>query len=305
MRADFGRLDAGQSALVLQLADRELALQDFQRRIEGGRDAAAMLSVAYDLLAFRGEDRTPLAENILAARSRRPAAPALDYPTGVSPEYGHKSARVSAGGGRRNGDGFVELSIRPGFHDLADRPDGFIDGTGINVLDTRLRWFGDSDTLRLEQLRFFNVVSLSPVLRWTTPLSWQLDIALDRTYLDATQSALALVTRGGAGFSARRRSLDAWTMLMLEAGYARQYDRDYSLLTGLQLGAGYRFSGGQLMLTLESDAALAGFDRDRDSAALVLQFNLGADSAIRLGYKKNRYDLFDDTDWYGRLQWYF
>jgi hypothetical protein len=209
------------------------------------------------------------------------------------------------GGGRRDGDGFVELSIRPGFHDLADRPDGFVDGAEINVLDTRLRWFGDSDTLRLEQLRFFNVVSLSPVQRWTTPLSWQFDIELDRTFLDQTQSTLALVTRGGVGFSVRRRSLDGYAMLMLEAAYSNRFEQDYTLLAGLQLGAGYDFGGGRLRLFVEPDAAVAGFDRDRDTLGAELQIDLGADTALRLSYRRNRYDAFDDTDWSGRVQWYF
>jgi len=305
LREGFDRLDARQAALVLQLADGEVALPEFRRRAGDGPDAASMLSLAYSLLAFRGEDGTPQAERILAARSRLPDAPAADYAGGPGPEQGHKSARVTAGGGRRGGEGFVELSIRPGFHDLADRPDGFVDGAGINVLDTRLRWYGGSDTLRLEQLRLFNAVSLSPVQRWTTPLSWQLDILLDRTYLDPTQSTLALVTRGGAGFSVRRRSLDAYAMLNLEAGLSGRFERDYTLLAGLQLGAGFDFGAGRLRLYVEPAAAIAGFERDRDSYVGELQLDLGADSALRLGYRKNRYDGFDDTDWSARLQWYF
>jgi hypothetical protein len=302
LRVDFNRLDAEQGAQVLQLADGELALPEFQRRIDNDQDAVKLLSLAYDLLAFRGEDATPLANEILAARSRLPAAPAPDYPAGVSPEQGHKSARVSMGGGRRDGEGFVELSIRPGFHDLTDSPDGFIDGAEINVLDTRLRWFGASDTLRLEQLRFFSAVSLSPVQRWTTPLSWQLEIALDRTYLDRTQSTLALVTRGGAGIAVRRRSLDVYAMAMLEAGLSDRFERDYTLLAGLQLGAGYDFGGGRLRLFAESDNAVAGFDRDRDSFGGEIQIDLGANAALRFSYRSNRYEMFDDTDWSLRLQ---
>ena len=212
---------------------------------------------------------------------------------------------MTAGGGRRDGDGFIELSIRPGFHDLADRPDGFVDGAEINVLDTRLRWFGDSDTLRLEQLRFFNVVSLSPVQRWTMPLSWQFDIELDRTFLDEMQSTLALVTRGGVGFSLRRQALDGYAMLMLEAAYSDRFERDYTLLAGLQLGAGYDFVGGRLRLFVEPDTAVAGFDRDRDALGAELQIDLGVDTALRLSSRRKRYDTFDDTDWSGRVQWYF
>jgi hypothetical protein len=36
-----------------------------------------------------------------------------------------------------------------------------------------------------------------------------------------------------------------------------------------------------------------------------LQIDLGADTALRLSYRRNRYDAFDDTDWSGRVQWYF
>jgi hypothetical protein len=289
-------------------ADRVLQLADGSqqgRALAQDTADAAVLETAYDLLDFRGEQNSATAKALLEVRSRvAESAPSLSF-VYEAPETGHASARTDAGVGRSNGSDYIALGIRPGFHDLVDDARGYIPGAEINVLQMHLRYFTDDDSLQLERLRFIDVVSLSPVLSWYTPLSWLMDFKLERTYLDADSTAVPLVLRGGAGFSTDAGVLKLYGLMIGDAEYSQRFNDDYTLLAGLQLGLLADMGFGQLHATVESDATVAGMDRDRESVDAQLQINLATNLAVRFGYRFQRYETFDVRDAYGRMQWYF
>ena len=113
------------------------------------------------------------------------------------------------------------------------------------------------------------------------------------------------MTRGGGGYSARWADTTVFAMALLEANISDDYEDDYSLLAGAQLGASVLLGFGQALFLVESDEPVSGFELDRDSVSAELQYNLATNTALRLGYKKIRYDDFDDEDWFVRLQQYF
>jgi hypothetical protein len=67
---------------------------------------------------------------ILTARSllRIPSEDLVIRPFATQPELGHKTSRVSVGGGWRNNDTFEEVSVRTGYHDLLDPEPGYTPG---------------------------------------------------------------------------------------------------------------------------------------------------------------------------------
>lgn len=305
LQAGFMQQQSADGSWVLKLADDELSVAEFEQQVTNESQRVENYELAYTLLQFRNQAGTLVAENILRARSRLSKAVISDIDEPAPPEIGHKSARFALGGGGQNGASYMDIALRPAFHDLVDAALGYVEGSEINVLDTRLRWFPDENKVRLESLKFFNIMSLTPVRDWYTTPSWQLDIRLERTRLDEKISDLAFVTRGGGGYSARWAGTTVFAMVLLETNISGDYEDGYSLLMGAQLGVSILLGFGQALLLVESDEPVAGFELNRDSVSIELQYNLATNTALRLGYKKIRYDNFDDEDWFVRLQQYF
>ena len=303
---------------VIQLAEGELtAINVFDQMISLEKKIE-LLEQAYSLLQFRGQADTEQAGMILLARSRLSAGEGATLPPSLNqpepPESGHASARFAYGAGQRtvlqNDKSFVDFKIRMAFHDLLDSPLGYAQGSAINVMDAHLRWLPDEDALQLESLRLFNVVSLNPVSDWTAPLSWQLDVRLQRLALTPVDSDLAFIVEGGGGYSTRLANTSLFAMVMVEADVSNDYKDDYSLLAGGQLGISASFYAGQLLLLAENRNAVSGFDSEREEISAELQFNLDKDLALRFGYQNKRYQLFDnsswhDKEWFIRIQQYF
>ncbi len=299
---------------VIQLADAEITAEKIMTQMISAEKKIQVLEQAYSLLQFRAQENTEQAENVLTARSRLSAEREAIIDRPEPPESGHASARFAYGGGQRtrwqSDQSFVDLKIRMAFHDLVDSPLGYTSGSAINVMDTHLRWLPDEDVLQLESLRFFNVISLNPISDWYAPLSWQLDVRLQRLALNPTDSDLAFIVEAGAGYSKRLANTTLFAMAMIEADASDDYKEDYSLLMGAQLGVSAPFSAGQLLLLAENTNAVSGFDSEKESVSAALQFNLDKNLGLRFGYQKNRYQLVDkqcwhDEEWFVRIQQYF
>ena len=275
-------------------------------------EKALVLSQAYTLMQFRGEAKQARAEQLLSARSQLPVTvkPVSDSTIQAEdklapPETGHASARFAVGAGRQLGRNYLDLRLRPAFHDLVDSARGYVSGAEINVLDTRLKIFTDTDQWRLESLQFFNIVSLSPVSAWYRPMSWFLDIRVDRTSVTPDNSVQTFLSRGGAGYSVNWQNLTPFVLLTTEWNLAKQYEKGYSLYLGAQAGSLLQTPFGQGLLSIEKENAVAGFELDKTLYRAQWQFNLGNNTALRFNYRKIRYSNFDDNDWSVVLNWYF
>lgn len=290
---------------LTQLVDGEIDIEQALATRQHDTTRAALLSTAYRLLQFRGQQDSDLAKTILARRSNLYVTNAAPVYIAQPPEQGHESARLSLSAGSTEAAHYYELAFKPAFHELLDAPAGYVAGAEINAMDMRLRWQPDSDSLQLQQLRFFNVISLSPWRDWYRTKSWQLDIKLYRQFIRPGISDLVLNTRVGVGISQQALASTWYAMLLLDAEASDDYSRGYSLLPGLQLGVSTLFPGGQLLLTAEHSNAVSGFDFDRSRLNLGLQINLAAQSALRLEYEKTWYAQFEVSDLRASLYWYF
>ncbi len=188
-------------------ADAVAALPDARR--------AALLALAYDhlrheFLARRVERDASrdLAKRILVARSRVPVSldPGGGVPApAVRPDQGHGTARLSIGTGSQAGDAYLELRLRPAFHDLLDPEGGYTRGAEIRFLDGALRWFPEEHRLRLQELILLDVVSLAPRDRFFDPISWRFDTGLRTRLLrdedDELRTTSVWRSRGGAGLA--------------------------------------------------------------------------------------------------------
>lgn len=149
---------------------------------------ARILDVAYDQLryAYLAGDVSDaasrgLSRRILIARSRLGDSPEstvqVEVPE-VSPDQGHDSSLFAMGAGWRDHEAFVDLRLRPAFHDLMDNGGGYLEAMQVRLLDTRLRVYPESGRVRLQELTLFDVASLTPRSRIFRPWAWSIGTGL-------------------------------------------------------------------------------------------------------------------------------
>jgi hypothetical protein len=146
---------------------------------------ARILEVAYEQLRYEylaGEVSDAasrgLSLRILVARSHlgdsQPSgdsAGQVEVPT-IRPDEGHDSSMVAVSGGWRDGESFIDLRLRPAFHDLMDNGGGFPEAMEVRFFDTRLRIYPQSGKVRLQDLTLLGVASLSPRSHVFRPFAW-------------------------------------------------------------------------------------------------------------------------------------
>ena len=318
------------SSMVTALANEEIKVQTVLASALSLNDKAIVLEQAYTLLQFRQISDEDLGQQILSARSKLLPVAETSSATLLNktladesesllkekaPESGHQSRRFAIGFGQQLDQSYIDLRFRPAFHDLIDAPQGYVNGADINVLDTRLKFFTETNALRLESLRLFNITSLSPVSGWYQPMSWFLDIRIDRTSLMAETNTAAnsdnitsvqnFLTRGGGGYSFKYKALTPFLLATTEINLAKQYEKGYFLYLGAKAGSLFNTRLGQGLVSVQRDAAIAGANLDRTLYKAQWQFNVTNDTALRLGYQKIRYESFDDNDWFVNVNVYF
>jgi hypothetical protein len=152
------------------------------------------------------EEVRALERPILIRRARVPEVTGDPPPPSwaAPPEEGHLRHRLMAGEGFRKGGSFTELSWRPGYHDLLDRPRGFPPGAEIYGFSGRARYDKDEKHFYVRDLRLIEILSLSPWDSWTKKPSWTEGTGLDTAFELGKPAYRSLVYEGhvGSGVSA-------------------------------------------------------------------------------------------------------
>jgi hypothetical protein len=204
-------LEPRQRSLALQLATGARGLEDAALAALPDGERAAVLELAYEYLQlrFRAKDVTrevsaPRSLALLRARAvidTPSPVPPVPEPE-VRPDQGHGSARASLGVGRLDGRNFLQLGLRPSYHDLLDPQAGFLAGSEVAFFDLVLRYYEDSSLVNLESMTALEIQSISPRNRYFEPLSWRFDIGVERFRREGeAKGDLVGTASGGAGFS--------------------------------------------------------------------------------------------------------
>lgn len=250
------------------------------------RQQAQILELAHEINQLKSPDNRQLGHQILSARSQLPVESSLFDFNEFRPDQSHLSARWSLGLGRHEQEDFVELGIKPAFHDLLDDPRGFIEGAAITVLDGHLRWFAESEQLKLQTLTLFGLTSLSPVTDWSSPVSVDTELSYrwqplpDGRFGYVSQAAFAL------GYSLRRDGLIAYAMAHSQLDYSHELDSHYALYLGLQSGLLYKMAQSRVQLRLIAADSVAGMDNRWRELSLVYQYDLTRTQGLRLLYQR-------------------
>ncbi len=119
-----------------------------------------------------------------------------------SPLSAHDSSRLTVSQGFRQGDSFQQIAIRPAYHSLTDKNDGFLKGAEINFLNTTFRYYDQKEKLVLHQLDLIEITSISPWNALFQPISYNVKTNVRRELNHKSdKEGYVYHFNGGTGFS--------------------------------------------------------------------------------------------------------
>ncbi len=279
----------------------------------------AVTELSLDYLTYlqssEGEnaERSARVRKLLLARSAIDAPSAMPEinPPLVRPDQGHKSLRVSVGGGNRDGIAYQEVAVRPAYHDQNDPVAGYIRGAQIQFFNFRLRHYGEERGLRIEEFVPLNIFSLAPRNDFFQSLSWKVNVGWVRKSLSEGNEPLLGHMNFGAGYAWDAVALEetqAQIYSMLESTFEStpQYTGHYALGMGPAAGVIADISSNwRLNAYARVQRFALGEAHTTAELSLLQRYTLGQQTAMRLEVmRKMEFDLYS-SDVRLSLQQYF
>lgn len=216
---------------------------------------ALILDAAQDFILYKEGYSPDVAEAvrerekaILTRRSKIDAAP-VEPPIpawAAPPDEGHLRKRLQVGAGARNGGSFTELAWRPGYHDLLDRPNGYVPGALIESLSWRLRYDHDERRAYVRDLRLGEVLSVSPWDPWIRKPSWTMGTGLETAFELGKRASDSLIYEGhlGTGLATELGPrASAWGLVVAEGAAGSALREGWRVGGSLRAGAVAQLSG--------------------------------------------------------------
>ena len=176
---------------------------------------------------------------ILNTRSKlgKPDENRYKIPVPAQPEEGHKSNRFSIGGGMKGEDLFQELRLRAAYHDLLDPDDGYIKGSQIQFCNVVLRYYYYDKKLKLKNLDFVDIFSLSPWDKFFKPISWKIRTGLTQKDFSDEKDHLIFQLNPGGGFAYEFRFVGiCFIMMETDIDLSRKFEDKYAAGIGSSMG---------------------------------------------------------------------
>ncbi len=222
---------------------------------------AALLEATYQFTRYRAlSDKLPRQETaglsyaLLQARSRTPTHSPLVPPAepATRDDQGHATGRASLGFGRQVSRNFIELQLRPAYHDLQDAAPGYRPGSQLLFLNTDLRYYLDRDELQLERLDVVSILSLTPRDLFFQPLSWHAAFGSDRQLTDQGLRPLAGFVEGGAGYTYAAGGSLVYGLVTGAARVSKHLQDGFQLAPGATVGWSYQAASNAVQIDFAS-----------------------------------------------------
>jgi hypothetical protein len=209
---------------------------------------AFILDVASDYLRYKGETDDSEAgvykernRGVLTERSKL-SIPSEDIeirPFTKRPDVGHRTSRVTVGGGWRNHDTFEEASFRSVYHNLLDPEPGYTPDAQIEAFAVTVRRYNQADRVKVERATLINIVSLSPIDHLFRAPSWRVNVGMDTIRRRGCQLCDNVVVDGGVGAAMESHVLNRevyFAFAEAEANYSKAYEERHRIGGGATVG---------------------------------------------------------------------
>ncbi len=201
----LAKMGAQQRELVLALSKDITVLQSGAFSALSAKQQKSTIDLAYKYLRYQKtkQARDPVSakrsHQLLKELNKRPLEIDISstIPAPLAPEKGHKSKRATVALGQRLNNNYAELGLKMAFHSLEDNKDGFLQGAQINIGSIKIR-AEENVGLRLYQLDFVDIFSLTPRDEFFSPLSWRISTGFEKQ-LTNDKDQLVYQLSGGAG----------------------------------------------------------------------------------------------------------
>jgi hypothetical protein len=209
---------------------------------------AFVLDVASDYLRYKGESDDPETavykernRVVLTERSKR-SIPSEDIeirPFTKQPDVGHRTSRLTMGGGWRNHDTFEEVSFRSVYHNLLDPEPGYTPDAQLEAFAVTVRRYNQADRVKVERATLINIVSLSPIDNLFRAPSWRVNVGMDTIRRRGCHLCDNMVVDGGVGAAMESHVLNRevyFAFAEAEANYSKAYEERHRVGGGATVG---------------------------------------------------------------------
>lgn len=210
---------------------------------------AYMDYLQYQSMQEKSDREVKIPYPVLLARSRLPATedevtdPARYFSS--PPHEGHGTDRFLAGVGHNKQEPFVEFAYRPTYHDLMAKDTGYDRNSEIIFMDFRLRYYLESERVRLDQAKFLSITALNPYDSLFGKFSWRGEVAIDTLRDRQCGYCNSLKGSYGRGLSYRPDRLPSLLLFSfadIKTEVARQLHQYFRLGGDIEVGAYYDVS---------------------------------------------------------------
>ena len=208
--------------------------------------AAAWLQARRFRGAIAQDDYARRQLSVLRARARvGRVPPPPEPPMPVPPDRGHRSLRLTVGGGSDGGQGFAEVALRPAYHDWMDPQAGYAAGSEVVFGEVAVRVWEDDGLPELDRVDVLRVRSYRPVDDFFLPPTWTGGLSYRRDPIgDADERESQAVGDLGVGLAFGGPSASIYAMAVAEG---RLYGPDRGHAIGVGGDAGIILDAGDAL----------------------------------------------------------
>ncbi len=279
------------------------------------RERALVLDATYDYVRYQAQAEgwprkhaAPLSHDLLVARSQLENQPPPTSPPRpeIRDDQGHQTFRAGLGAGYSGDRHYLEVSLRPAYHDLLDPPAGYRTGAQLQFMNLDARLYTDNDEFQVEEFVAVEIRSLTPRDAFFHPLSWQVGVGARRTELEDGDRILTPYLDGGAGGSWQVfGDLRAQAMLTGDLEISKHLRQGYDVAPGADLFLLHQSDTGSLATGLRSKAWVADDHHREDELYLQGALHFGRDYSLRGTVRRTHHYERYDTQWDISIHGYF
>jgi hypothetical protein len=293
------RMEQEHGDLALDVVNKKTSPQTVTEMDIAAEEKMKVLDLSAELLQYRFARKEIAKEDYLkqflptlTARSTlgKQDADAYTVTPPKPPEQGHFPGRFSLGPGTRDDSTFLEFGWRAAYHDLLDPDEGFSEGAQINFFNARGRYYFREDRLRLQSLRFIDIVSFSPRTKFFKPVSWKVSTGFDRELFSDGEEHLLYRLNPGGGFAYKSGVLGlSYIMAETDLQVSGALKHDYALGLGASAGIFKQMTDSwKVSLSAQSFSYEAGDKHRSTKASLTQNFTIAPNNTISLALSREK-----------------
>ncbi|SDZ16900.1 protein of unknown function [Nitrosomonas sp. Nm58] len=209
-----------------------------------------------------------------------------------SPDRGHGTDRFRLGVGHNDREPFLEFAYRPAYHDLMAKDVGYDKNSEIIFMDFKLRYFFESERVRLDQAKILSITALNPYDSLFVKPSWRATLEIDTLRDRDCNYCNSVKGNYGSGISYRPDFLSPlllFSFVDLKTEFSGNLKRDYRLGGDVELGAFYDISEDlRIKIAGSYQFFLLGDSKRYFTSHFITRYALSQDLDLRLEF--NRFD---------------